>query len=408
MHVREPNRPVSLVALLLTAVVTGAFAGAVGGGFIWVVEEGIGFLWSDLPDKFGVGPFDSWWLFAVPIVGGALVGIGQRVLGNYPRPIEEAMATWRAGGHIEPIVAPKTFVNSVLSLTFGGPVGFEAALTGLLGGTATWINSRIAGVGRFVRQAWGAERIDSLPKTMHHLPYWLAAVSGLVAYHSLPFGRIDLSFRFTDFDGHIDLVDAIAMFTFGALVVVPAAWALVVVGRAEQATFFSRSPILIGMAGGAVFALLALPNSLVLFSGQQGIQLLPETGNGDLIYIVVAKWLALVVALYAGWRGGPIFPTYTAVAALGVLADEVVDIGPDLLMISGIAAVGVVFLKGSLPMAFVLTLYPVHLSYASVILVGCLGGAVGLAIARSAGILPLTEADSAASQVESAGSSGDG
>jgi H+/Cl- antiporter ClcA len=184
------------------------------------------------------------------------------------------------------------------------------------------------------------------------------------------------------------VVDGIVIFVFGALVTVPAAWAIAMIVRAEHATVFARSPILIGMAGGCGFALLALPNSLVLFSGQQGIRLLPETGNAELLYITIAKWLALVIALYAGWRGGPIFPTYTAVAALAVLLDGVVGIGPDLMMVAGIAAVSAVFVKGSVPIAFVLTLYPVPLSYTGAILIGCVGAAVALAVARSADLLP--------------------
>ncbi|MGB0113035.1 MAG: hypothetical protein WBP59_07420 [Ilumatobacteraceae bacterium] len=393
MYPEHHRRPASLIALLVTAVVTGAFAGFVGAGFIWMVEKGVEFVWSDLPSRVGVDPFGSWWLFAVPIVGGVLVGVGHMLLGNYPRPLDEAVATWKSGGHIEPDVAPRTAINSLVALVAGGPVGFEAALTGLLGGTGTWVCERITSVGHLVRQAWGAERIAGVPNVVHHLPYWLAALAGLFTFHWLPFGAIDMGFRFVDFDGQLGVEAGLAAFVFGAFVVTPVAWAVSVVGRAEVSTLFGRSPILVAVAGGIVFALLAIPNELVLFSGQQGIQLLPETGTGDLVYLTIAKWAALVVALYAGWRGGPIFPTYTSVAAFAVLVDQVVGVGPDIMIVAGIAAAGVVFLKGSVPMAFILTLYPVQLSYASVVLVGCVGGAVGFAVARSVGALPRPPAE---------------
>lgn len=373
----------------MTAIVAGAFAGFVASTFIWAVEEGTALIWSDLPDRIGVDPFGSWWLFAIPVIGGALVGVGQIVLGNYPRPLEDAVATWKRGEQIDPVVAPKTGINSFVALVAGGPVGFEAALTGVLGGTATWIGQRITTVAQLVRQAWGAERIDDVSRSVHQLPYWLAAVSGLFAFKWIPFGGIDMGFRFTGFDGRPGIGPALAAFVFAMLVVVPAAWAMSVVSRAEHATFFQRSPILIGMAGGAIFALLAVPNELVLFSGQQGIQLLPDTDLGDLAYVTIAKWVALVIALYTGWRGGPIFPTFTSIAALAVIVDELVDVGPDIMIVAGLAAGAVVLLKGSIPMAFVLTLYPVELSYASVILVGCVGGAVGLGLARAAGLVPV-------------------
>lgn len=388
MHHIDRSRPASLTALLATAIVAGAFAGLVMGGFIWVLEQGTSFVWSSLPDHVGVDPFDSWWLFAIPVAGGALVGVCQIVVGNYPRPLEEVIETWKSGGHVEPVVAPKTAINSLVALISGGPVGFEAALTGLLGGTATWVGQRITTVGELVRHAWGSESPDDVPRIAHRLPYLLAAVAGLFTYHWLPFGGIDLGFRFTEFDGRLGVGGGLAAFAFGALVVVPVAWALTIVARAEHSNRFRRSPILIGMAGGALFALLAVPNDVVLFSGQEGIQLLPGESIGELAYVTIAKWAALVIAFGSGWRGGPIFPTYTSVAALAVIVDEVVDVGPDIVIVGGLAAVSVVFLKGNIVMAFILTLYPVELTYASVILVGCLGGAVGLAIARSLGALP--------------------
>jgi hypothetical protein len=58
------------------------------------------------------------------------------------------------------------------------------------------------------------------------------------------------------------------------------------------------------------------------------------------------------------------------------------------MIVADLAAAAVVFARGSVPLAFILTLYPVQLTYAGVILVGCIGGAVGLAIARSLGFLP--------------------
>jgi H+/Cl- antiporter ClcA len=360
--------------------------------FLWAVARGTHLLWVDVPAHFGIDAFGSWWLFAVPIVGGALVGVGQRFLGNYPISIDEALTTWKSGGHIDVVAVPKTFANSFVSLAFGGPVGFEAALTGILGGMATWISGRLNRVGQMVRQAWGAERVDALPHALRELPIWLTVISGLLAFHWWPFGGLDLGFRFASSSDTMGVSGGLLVFAFSAVVVVPVAWMIDVVRRAERATLFQRSPILIGMAGGVVFAAMAIPDSLVLFSGQQGIQQLPSTATGTLAYVMVAKWLALVIALLAGWRGGPVFPTFTAVAACAVLVASALGANPDFVMIAGIAAVSTVFLKGKVPLGFVLTLYAVPLSFAAVILVGCLGAATAFAITGSMGMLPSTGA----------------
>lgn len=168
----------------------------------------------------------------------------------------------------------------------------------------------------------------------------------------------------------------------------PVAWALSVVRRAEEATFFRRSPVFIGMAGGALFATLALGNEFVLFSGQEAIGNLDQFGVGEQLYLTVAKWLALVLALFAGWRGGPIFPMFLAVASLAHALDGLIDVPPAALTAAGLAAVSAVFARGAVVVAFVLTLYVVPLGFAGVILLGCVAGAVALTIARSLGALP--------------------
>lgn len=381
------SRAGSVVALLFAALVGGAVAAVGASAFIWAYETLLDLIWHDLPDAVGVDPYSSWWLFAIPALGGVLVALGARYLGPYPAPMEKNIALWRAGGHVEPRKLPATATNSLFALGMGGPVGFEAALTGLIGGFATAISRQTGAAGALVRQAWGAERVQSADRLLRLAP-WLAAVSGLFAYHWMPFGHLDLGFRFEDMQGRIDVSEALAAVAFAALVAVPAAWALSVVSRAEDAPLARRSPILAGVGGGLVFATMALGSEYVLFSGQEGIQHLVGLGNGELLYLTVAKWAALVVALSTGWRGGPIFPMIFTAASLGVVVDQLVDVGPDIVMVAGISAVTLVVVKGNVPVGFVLTLYAVPFSYAAVILVAFVGAGIVLAVARSVGALP--------------------
>lgn len=391
-----PSRAGSTAALLLAAVVGGAIAALAMASFVWAFESLIELVWTDLPDAIGVDPYRSWYLFVVPAIGGVLVGLGQKFLGNQPRPLGENIAAWRAGGHVETATVPATICNSLAALAAGGPLGFEAALVGLIGGIASWISRKIGAAGSLVRQAWGAERVDERHGLVTTAPYWIAAVSSLFIYRSLPFGELDFTFRFDDFSGHIGVADGLLVAGFAAAVAVPIAWAMAAVGRAETATLFGRSPVAIAVAGGIAFAAMAWVSEVVLFSGQQNVQRLITLGNDELAYITVAKWAALVVALLAGWRGGPIFPMFTAVAALAVLADALFDIGPNLVMVAGIAAVSLVMMRGSIPIAFILTLYAVPLTYSGVILVGCVGATIALAVGNALGLLPATEGHSPA------------
>lgn len=378
----------SSAALVVTAVVTGALVGVLTAAFIWTYEEGLDLVWTELPDQFDVDPFESWWLPAVLLTGGLLVGLCQRFVGDLPIPIDDAIDRWRTGGRIEASTVPGSALNSAVVLVLGGPVGFEAALTGIIGGGASWVSDRVGPVGRRVRQAWGAARVEGLPDGLQDVPYWLAALAGLFTYRWLPFGHLDLGFRFSPEHGELGITDVAVVVGFAALVTPLVVWAVVAIKGAEGLVARRRSPVGFALGGAVAFTLLALVDHLVLFSGQEGIQQLPGTAVLTLLYLTLAKWLALCIALGTGWRGGPVFPMFFSVAAFGATVDGLVDVDPHLVMIAGIAAVSTVFLKGRIVLAFVLTLYAVPLTFGIVILLGCAGAAAAMTLGRSAGILP--------------------
>jgi H+/Cl- antiporter ClcA len=391
------TRPGSAAALVGVAIVGGALAALITASFIWLYESGLELVWSALPERVGVDPYSSWWPFAILIGGGLLVGLGQLLLGNYPESIEKVVDKWKNHERVEPRTIPATMVNALLALIAGGPVGFEAGLAGLLGGSATWIGDRIQAVRRLVRRAFGADDDESLPAALRQLPYWLAAVAGLITYRWLPFGQLDTGFRFGTFDGDLNVTTVLISFGFAAIVSVPIAWAAHLANRAEDAARFRRAPIPFAMVAGLMFALLAMPTQLVLFSGQTGYQSLPELGYGTLAYLVVAKWVALVIALGAGWRGGPVFPLFFSVSAAAVLVANGLGLEADIVMVAGTAAVSAVFLKGRIAAAFLLTMYVAPPSYAVVILIGAIGAAVALALAGPARLLPAEQAAGKAS-----------
>jgi len=388
MTTLRDTRPGSAAALVGVAIVGGALAALITASFIWLYESGLDLVWNTVPERVGVDPYSSWWPFAILIGGGVLVGLGQRLLGNQPESIEKVVDKWKNHERVEPRTIPATMVNSLLALIAGGPVGFEAALAGLLGGSATWIGDRIQAVRRLVRRAFGADDDESLPSALRQLPYWLAAVAGLITYRWLPFGQLDTGFRFGTFSGDLNVTTVLVSFGFAAILSVPIAWAAHFANRAEEAARFRRAPIPFAMVAGLMFALLAMPTHLVLFSGQTGYQSLPELGYGTLAYLVVAKWVALVIALGAGWRGGPVFPLFFSVSAAAVLLANGLSLETDIVMVAGTAAVSAVFLKGRIAAAFLLTMYVAPPSYAVVILIGAIGAAVALAVAGPARLLP--------------------
>ena len=377
-----------LGALLVTAAASGAAAGVVAACFIGLVEAGTNLVWSTVPAAAGVQPFDSWWLFAVPILGGVLVGLGRRFLGAHPEPLERILAEWRAGRPVSPKTIPATVLNSLAALITGGPVGFEAALAGLVGGLAAWVGNRVSSLGLLIRQAWGAARVDALPKSTTSLPYWLAAVAGLLAYRALPFGQLDFGFRFDSFSGQLGLGDVAVVFLFAAVISVPVAWAAAAVVRAEGAAVANRFPLPAAVIGGLLFATLALGSEFVLFSGQEGIQRLVGLSTGTLLYLGRREMAGpghRADDRLARWADLPLF---FSAAALAIAVQPLLGVAPDVLVMAGVSAVSVVFLRGNVPAAFLLSLYVAPFSYTGIILIAALGAATAFAVAGNLRIVP--------------------
>lgn len=394
----------SSIALLLgVAALAGALAAVVGAGFIFVVEELVALVWGPLAESVGAEPTGAAWTLAVPVVGGALVGLGAKYLGDHPASIEETMQRWRAGGAPEPLAGPKSAVNAMTALTAGGPLGVEAALTSVIGATVEALNRHVRAAGHLVREAWGAERVEGLPGYARALPAWLSALVGLATFTALPFGTLDLGFRLEPAGSWAGPRALAVVALVAALATVPSAWAIAVVRRAEHAGVSRRAPVLAGMVGGLLFAVLALGDRSVLFSGQQALPDIVGLGTGALIYLALAKWAALVVALVAGWRGGPFFPLFLAVSSLAVAVHGPLGVEPELAIAAGIAAVSVVVVRGRVLVGFVLALYVVPLAYAGVLLVGA---ATAAAVLRLGGRLPLLPRPLAGSNPTGASSTG--
>lgn len=382
------GRDSTAARLLTIAVGGGALAGLTAACFIWFVEEGVELVWSELPEQLDLDPVDSWWLFAVPMLAGLLIGIGQRIGHNLPMPIAEVVGKLRSGDGVEPSVIPAAFALATIAIVGGGALGFEAALSCIVGGFATGITRRLGPAGAEVRAALSPTTGLDLTARVRSLAGWIAALSGLFTFRWLPFGEVDLGFRFDASDGLPHVGDGLLVLALGFAVAVPAAWAFHVVVRAEESTLLHRNPIAFGVFGGVALALLAWIDPLVLFSGQQGIASLGGSSEGDLIYLAVAKWLALCIVLVAGWRGGPIFPLWLSFAALGTLVLDPLGVPADLAGIAGITAVSAAFLRGRVLPAVVLTLYAVPLSFTGVMLLAAAGAAIALALAEGFGVLP--------------------
>lgn len=153
-------KPFNRVFFLLCVLITGSLAGAFVWLFFFLMNKGIAFLWQTVPGwissltaeslpvlsqgPFGFVPFP----LIVCVLGGLLIGLYTKHTGIEPEDLNVVMAKVKETGRYDYSHIGKLSLAALLPLLFGGSVGPEAGLTGVIAGLCTWVGDRMR---RFAR-----------------------------------------------------------------------------------------------------------------------------------------------------------------------------------------------------------------------------------------------------------------
>ena len=103
---------------------------------------------TELLWKGAGGALDApWFSLAVCAVGGLVIGVWTWWSHDEVRPLEEVMAEFKATGSYRTAGVWRPVVTFLLPLVFGGSVGFEAGLTGLITAGCCWVRDRLKAAG---------------------------------------------------------------------------------------------------------------------------------------------------------------------------------------------------------------------------------------------------------------------
>lgn len=143
----DRTRLINHVVFALCVVLTGALAGA----FVWLVlyamDVGIELVWDGVASWFGI-----FYPIVMCIIGGAVIGLFARRYGNYPEDLRTVMAKVKRDGRYEHDKLGRMSVAALLPLVFGGSVGPEAGLTGVIAGLCSWVGDRMRRFGADFRE----------------------------------------------------------------------------------------------------------------------------------------------------------------------------------------------------------------------------------------------------------------
>lgn len=141
----------ALYALL--TIVFGAFAGAFAWAFFFLMGTGINLLWSVLPAQLEAAGLPAvFYPVAFCTAGGVCIGLFAKRFGAYPQDMNTVMAQVKATGRYEYDHLGSSFFGALLPLLFGGSIGPEAGMTGVIAGLCTWVGDRLRFVGAEMRE----------------------------------------------------------------------------------------------------------------------------------------------------------------------------------------------------------------------------------------------------------------
>lgn len=389
------------VLFALFTIAFGAFAGAFAWAFFFLMNAGIDLLWVKVPG----------WLEAIGLpavaypvvfctVGGLCIGLFAKRFGNYPDDMNTVLAKVKETGRYEYDHIGASFFGALLPLLFGGSIGPEAGLTGVIAGLCTWVGDRLRFVGAEMRELSEAgtaavvSAIFSTPlfglavpifgaaddsegqhpisevrlgtkKSLKIAVYVLAVAGalGMMALLGLLFGGNGGLPRFTEISfGWIEIAWAIPLAIVGVL----AGWLYFPFGALARqvAKKLKDHVILKAMLAGVVLGACGVVLPFAMFAGEAQTEQLAECwmeiGALALIATGFVKVFATQVCLNLGWRGGHFFPIIFAGISIGYGMSALTGIDPvfSLCVVSG-ALLGTVMRQPLMTTVLLFLVFPI-------------------------------------------------
>ena len=144
---RKPQGAIDVATVTVGMVVLALAVGFVIGFAVFCVMNLSTWL-TELLWKGAGGALDApWFSLVVCTVGGAVIGVWTWWSQDRVKPLEEVMGEFKQTGSYKTQGVFKPVVTFLLPLVFGGSIGFEAGLTGLVTAGCCWIRDQLKAAG---------------------------------------------------------------------------------------------------------------------------------------------------------------------------------------------------------------------------------------------------------------------
>jgi len=140
---RRTQKIKNTLLFALYALVLGVFSGAIIWLILYIMNFCIDVIWQKIPDKISYGTNYYIYQTAVCTLGGLVIGVFQRKYGILPDTLEETMTKLKKEGTYSYDKLYIIAIAALLPLVFGGSLGPEAGLTGLVTGLCCWAGDKL-------------------------------------------------------------------------------------------------------------------------------------------------------------------------------------------------------------------------------------------------------------------------
>lgn len=347
--------PMQKVKTTFLLIILALSLGAVVAGATWILlkimSTCINLVWNIGQEYFNFTLYP----LIVCAAGGVIIGLWSKKFGPYPQELNEVMGEVKKTGGYPYDNLPVLAVSALLPLIFGGCLGPEAGLTGVIAGFCTWVGHRfkysikeirdIAQIGMsatlgvifgsplfgFIAPFEEETKSIVLPKKAKTLLYFTAIFGGLgmftllnsifVPPMQLPrFGATDINTS--------ELVWYPLLLLFG----VAGGYLYYLSGAFLKKAFqpLKKYPVIKCILGGVILGGVGIFLPYTMFAGESQMEIImAEWESMTIAILFLTGFIKLImgnICFYSGWRGGNIFPIIFSGLCLGYGIAQLVGI----------------------------------------------------------------------------------
>lgn len=384
---------------LIYSSLLGLLVGAVAALFLSGVHELIHLVWTTIPGAINFAGYP----IVVGLLGGVLVGLFQKFVGDYPKTLNQTLTEFKTTGTVNYNGrVRKNLGGSLLVLTFGASLGPEAALSGIIGGMISWVGDHMKwtlakknellelGLGAMVVAVFRAPfmglgtAVETTAKQPAKKRNWPKTIlyAMTTAFGLLGFALVKKLFPKSGVLAfHLPTIhwDVRAILVLPAAIILGIGFGLLFMWLDKLSELLAakiKNIFVKTILAGLAIGILGLISYDFLFSGESQILTLSKTAMnrsiGALLILALGKTFLTNICFAFGWRGGKIFPAIFASMAVGFALAIIFPYMPGLIVSVVVATSVTVILRQAIVTATLLAfLFP--LQFFPVILVVCLG-----------------------------------